>query len=91
MLTGFSNTISSSGPLPLDLTILGAPGCAARVSPDVTSLIFGGAGSASFNLPIPNNSSYSGFVLYNQCFVLDSGFNALGAVLSDGAGMVIGY
>lgn len=91
MLTGFSNTISSSGPLPLDLSILGAPGCAARVSPDVTSLIFGAAGSAIFSLPIPNNSSFSGIVLYNQCFVLDSGFNALGAVLSDGAGMVIGY
>ena len=91
MLTGFSNTFSASGPLPLDLSILGAPGCSARVSPDVTSLIFGAGGSAIFNLPIPNNSSYSGFVLYNQCFVLDSGFNALGAVLSDGAGMVIGY
>jgi len=28
--------------------------------------------------------------MYNQALVLDPGFNALGAVLSDAAGMMIG-
>lgn len=88
MMTGFSNTTSPFGPLPLDLTAFGAPGCAARVSPDVTTFLIGAGNSATWNFAVPN--AFSGIVLYNQALVLDTGFNALGGVMSDASAMQFG-
>ena len=91
MLTGFSNASSAYGPLPFDMNLLGAPNCLARVSPDATTLLIGAGSTATFNLPLPNNPALSGVLLFNQGFVLDPGFNALGASLSDAAAMVLGF
>jgi PKD repeat protein len=88
MMTGFSNTFSPFGPLPLDLTTFGAPGCFGRVSPDTTALLLGAGNSASWSFAVPN--AFQGLILYSQALVLDPGFNGLGAVVSDAAAMQFG-
>jgi PKD repeat protein len=90
VMTGFSNTTSGFGALPLDLTGFGAPGCFGRVSPDATLFLFGAANSATWSFGVPNAPFFLGLVMYNQALVLDPGFNALGAVASDAAGFMLG-
>ena len=90
LLTGFSKTASVFGPLPLSTTPYGAPGCFARVSTDASRFLFGASNSAVWTFNIPNDPGVVGLNMYNQALVLDPGFNALGAVLSDAAGMMIG-
>lgn len=48
MLTGFSRTNSPFGPLPLDLTPFGAPGCVGYVSPDASLFVFGSGNTANW-------------------------------------------
>lgn len=90
MMTGFSNTTSILGPLPVSGASYGAPGCSMRVSPDANLLLFGAANSANWSFTLPNSTGLIGLLLYNQAIVLDPGFNAAGAVLSDAAGMMLG-
>jgi len=87
---GLSNSTSTFGPLPFDMTPFGAPGCSGRVSPDATRFLIGAGGSASLTFPIPNQGGLLGFTFYTQGLVLDPGHNALGAVTSDAALAVIG-
>jgi len=89
-LLGFSRTTSGFGPLPLDMTGLGAPGCFGRVSPDSVQLLLGSGGTAAFSLAIPASQSYLGMQFFTQALVLAQGTNALGAVLSDAAEATIG-
>jgi hypothetical protein len=88
-LLGFSRTASPFGPLPLDLGLLGAPGCSGRVSPDATTVI-AGPGTAMWSLGIPNTASLLCTQFYTQALVLDPTANALGAVVSDAAAGVVG-
>lgn len=90
LLTGLSNTMSSFGPLPLDLAPFGAPGCPARVSADSTLFLFGAGNTATWSFPIPAMPYLSGLKLFNQALVLDPGFNGLNAVMSDAAGFIFG-
>ena len=90
MLTGFSRTTSAFGPLPLDLTPFGAPGCVGRVSPDATLFVFGAGNTANWGFTVPNDPSLSGLPMYNQAIAVDPGFNALGGVTSDAAALIIG-
>jgi PKD repeat protein len=90
MMTGFSNTVSAFGPLPIDLTGFGAPGCFGRVSPDATLFLFGAGNTASWGFSIPNVPGFIGLLMFNQALVLDPGFNTLGAVASDATGLMIG-
>jgi PKD repeat protein len=73
-------------PAPFDLTAVGAPGCLVRTALDASNFQIGG--SWTFN--IPNNPAFSGTRLYNQALVLDPTANALGAVMSDASGMILG-
>lgn len=89
MLLGLSRTSSAFGPLPFDLSGLGAPGCSILVSSDANTLLLGTAGTATYQLAIPAAPVFLCAHLYNQALVLDAGANALGAVMSDaGAGVV---
>jgi hypothetical protein len=87
---GFSNTASVFGPLPINLGAFGAPGCFGRVSTDATSFVLGASGTATFALAIPNATSLLCLRIYTQALAVDPGFNALGAVVSDAAGGIIG-
>ena len=90
LFVGTSNTFSTSfGPLPLDLTAFGAPGCFARVSDDAAQFFTIGSGSATVPLAVPNNPFFVGVQLFTQGVVFDT-TNALGLVLSDAAAMTIG-
>jgi hypothetical protein len=87
---GFSNLTSSFGPLPLDLTPLGAPGCALRTSFDAPTVLVGTAGTASFQFAIPNNPALLAIQFFTQGMSIDPAANAFGLVASDAAGFVVG-
>lgn len=90
LLIGTSNTFSPSfGPLPLDLTFLGAPGCIGRVSDDVLQLFTIGFSSLQYDLAIPNDTFFVGLELYTQALVFEN-VNPLGIVVSDAAAFSIG-
>lgn len=90
LMTGFGNTASAFGPLPLSLASFGAPGCFGRVSPEVTTLLIGAGNTASWSLAIPNAPAFSGLTLFNQVLALDPTANALGAVVSDAGAFQLG-
>jgi hypothetical protein len=87
---GVSNTSYASIPLPVDLGILGAPGCPARVSLDVTLTLVGAGGQASTVFNIPNNPLFVGFTFYTQALVFDPPLNVLGLSTSQAAVAVVG-
>jgi len=89
-LTGLSRTNSAFGPLPLDTTSLGMPGCLGRVSPDLILFSVGAGNTASITFHVPANPVLSGLNLYTQPLPLDPGFNGLGATLGDAWAMLIG-
>ena len=91
MVAGLSNTSSSLGALPLDLTAFGMPGCTAFVSQQFLSFVAGVNNQATCILPIPNLAGLVGTTFYQQAMVLDPGAgNSTGAVMSDAATAVVG-
>jgi hypothetical protein len=92
VLCGASNTTSPSGPLPLDLSRFGMPGCRLAVSLDVEVLVAGTSGWARLSVPIPPVPSFVGASFYLQAIVADpNAGNALGLVLSDAGTAVVGF
>jgi len=89
-ILGVSNTVGGFGPLPLDLGVLGAPGCFLRVSLDATLGLAGSGGVASFVWPVPNLPNLVGFTLHTQAAVLDPTLNAFGFSTSNAATAVVG-
>jgi hypothetical protein len=91
MAFGTSNTSWNRIPLPIDLGILGAPGCAMRtnnlLSLGVTTTVLGGA---SITLPIPINTALIDFDYYTQFTVLDPTANAFGLVTTRGIRTTVG-
>ena len=80
-LTGLSDTVYQSTPLPAAIT--GAPGCSVYAAPDVTQLmITTGSGTASASFSVPNSPVYIGLDLFHQWAVLDA-VNPIGIVVSD--------
>jgi hypothetical protein len=90
MVLGFSNTMSTIGPLPFDLGVINAPGCKLYVSPDVPVTVVGSNNTAVFTLPVPNNPALQCLKFWNQAVTLDPGANGLGLVVSDAHAGVIG-
>lgn len=91
LLTGFSNSTSPLGALPIELGPIGAAGCWLRVSPDVATPLGGAAHRASYSLNVPNLAALDGVAIYHQALVPDpNAGNTLGAVLSDAAGGLVG-
>ncbi|MCA8963737.1 MAG: PKD domain-containing protein [Planctomycetes bacterium] len=90
VLFGFSNTVSLFGPLPLDATSFGAPGCFGRVSSEAAVFLVGGGNTVAWSLTIPADPAYLGQLFYQQALPLDPGLNGLGASFSDAMAMMIG-
>ncbi len=90
MVVGVSNTVGPLGPLPLDLGVLGAPGCPLRVSVDATDTVVGAGTTATWNFAIPNTPGLSGFQLYSQAAVLDPVLNAFGFATSKSYAWILG-
>ena len=81
---------STFGPPPLDLAVIGAPGCFGRVSPDVLLTLNGVNNVASFTLAIPSTPALAGFLLHLQSLALDPPANAFGFVASHAYTAVVG-
>lgn len=88
--TGFSNTMSPLGALPLSLAPFGAPGCSALTSMDSINVIGAAGGTATFSLAIPVIPGLLGLTFHNQVGSVDA-VNAANLTVSNGATGVIGH
>jgi len=77
--------------LPLDLKVLGAPGCLLLTSTDIVLTVPTDAvGRASVPLSVPNMSSLIGKHFYGQYLIHDPGANKLNLVASPGIDATVG-
>ena len=92
VVLGLSDTTSALGPLPLNLAILGMPGCLLQVDPAASSFVSGafGSGSAVWSLPLPNSARLLGQQFFVQGGVFDPTANAGGFTVSNAGACVIG-
>ena len=85
LFTGTSNTSWLGIPLPLDLTVAGAPGCFLLASGTlITSTATNGNGQASQLLALPQDPTLCGAQLFQQWLVFDPIANTLGFAFSNG-------
>lgn len=87
---GFSKTTWNGGTLPIDLGLLGAPGCLLRVSAEFLIPVPNLGGTAPLSLPIPDDTGLLGIRFYLQGWVADPTANALGVAVTNGAEGLIG-
>lgn len=90
LVGGVDSTHSAFGPLPLDLALIGAPGCAMRVSLDAAQALTGAGQTVQWSFVIPNDPLLLAVRLFAQALVFDPGANTLGAVASDAIVLVVG-
>lgn len=90
MLIGLSRTTAAFGPLPFDTSVIGMPGCLARVSLDAAVGVAGSGGTANWTFAIPSAINLIGFKMFQQALVIDPTANAFGAVLSDATATMVG-
>jgi hypothetical protein len=74
---------------PVDLGLLGAPGCVAYVFADVTAVALANGGVASAALSVPA-APFPCVPLWNQWLVFDPPANAFGATLSNPGRVLVG-
>jgi hypothetical protein len=88
---GLSNTQDPGPPayaLPLDLGILGWPGCSQLVSDDVISFAITTTGQADYSLAVPMSLGLVGFTFYAQALVM---YSPSGVATSNGVTGIVGY
>lgn len=91
MFVGLSNRTSSLGPLPLQLTAQGMPGCRLYASNDTAAFLSASAGVAIWSFRLPTNPNLVGAAYYQQGLALDPGINPAGMTMSNAGAAVIGY
>ena len=74
----------------VDLTVIGMPGCFQLVGLDVMYALFPVAGSATYNLVVPNNPALMGATLGSQSAAFYAGANPFGVITSNGVGLTLG-
>jgi hypothetical protein len=88
---GVSNTSWNGTPLPIDLGLVGLPGCSLHIAPELDFALSTNFGGASLVLAIPNQPPFLGTSFYGQYFALDAtAVNGGGIVTTNGARMRIG-
>jgi hypothetical protein len=90
---GFSRTSVSGIPLPVDLALVGIPGCNAYNSADINfslGLPSGTPLATAWNLTIPNDSYFLGLDLYLQALALEGFGYPRFATVTNGVGIRIG-
>ncbi|MBL8755297.1 MAG: PKD domain-containing protein [Planctomycetes bacterium] len=87
---GFSRSLSAIGPLPVDLGLIGMPGCPLRVSFEATLTMLGAGNTASVVFPVPSTTALVGALVYSQALSFDPALNAFGFAISDAAAMLVG-
>ena len=88
-LLGTSDTSFGGGPLPIDLTLIGATGCSLLTGPEITFALSNQTGFASWTFLVPDDPLLVGAVIYEQAAALQVGLNPLGLTLSDAAKFTI--
>lgn len=91
LVLGGSNTTWGGTSLPVNLALVGAPGCTLYNSPDVLLAMGNFNGTAYLPFPIPTGvvpSSTPAFFV--QALATDFGTNPLGLIFSNGAEVVVG-
>ena len=78
MVSGLSDTVSGIGPLPIDLGVIGMPGCPLQVDPLIIDAVLAFGTSATWTLNIPNSAALLAQQFFSQCAALDVGANAAG-------------
>ncbi|MFO1054722.1 MAG: S8/S53 family peptidase [Planctomycetota bacterium] len=79
LFIGASNLSFGGSPLPIELGPVGARGCYALTSMDLSIAgATNASGIAAFNVPVPNSISIRGRSVFEQGFVADPLVNALG-------------
>jgi hypothetical protein len=80
---GSSDQTWIGGPLPLDLSALGMPGCTLRVSTEFVASMLLSGGNATLAWQLPLTPSLAGFQFFTQALVLEPAANPFGAVMSN--------
>ena len=70
-LVGFSKTSWAGFTLPQDLAFVGAPGCTQYIGIEASVLIPHSGGTATWDIPIPNDKNLSGVEFFLQALVID--------------------
>ena len=88
---GASKTIWNGVPLPIDLGVVGGPGCMIHASGEViVPLPVDASGAASMTLSLPNVSALVAAQFHNQFYVADPLANQLGSAWTNGGTGVVG-
>ncbi len=90
MVSGLSDTTSALGPLPVDLGLIGMPGCPLQVDPILIDAVLAIGTQATWVLNIPDDPTLLSQVIYSQCGALDIGANAAGLTTGNYGAAVIG-
>lgn len=90
IVVGANKSVYNGLPLPLDLGIIGAPGCFLATEALGTALLIAAPGANPWTYPIPNNLALMCFEFYLQGAVLDPAANAFGFVVSNATAAVVG-
>jgi hypothetical protein len=85
MFLGVSRTSLGGLPLPLDLGLVGMPGCLLLQSADLSFPLANLAGQARWSTAIPQQAALLGASFYNQALVLDRNANPIGFIVSNAA------
>jgi hypothetical protein len=89
-LIGVSNTTWAGLPLPFELVAIGMPGCSFLVSVDFVVPLPISAGSATWNLQIPDEPMLLGGTFYQQALVSDPGTSPRFGSVSNALAATIG-
>ena len=87
---GLSTTLWNGVPLPVDLGLLGLPGCTLRTSVDLLQVAGATAGSAAVSLAIPLQPNLLDFRLHCQAVAVDLSLPQFALAMSPLGRMVIG-
>lgn len=88
---GSSRSTWAGTPLPIDLAILGAPGCFVLNNLEaVTPIAANASGTARLTYAVPNIINLRGREAFHQGIVLDQNANLLGVTTTSGIGVVFG-
>jgi hypothetical protein len=89
IVVGLSNTSLSGIPLPLELSVIGLPGCNLLCSAEVFQVVTTTSGLATFGVAIPNTANLINMPLYSQALIPDPlAPNASGGASRGGVGVI---
>ena len=90
MLLGASKSVWAGVALPLDLGVIGMPGCTLFASGEIIHRLVRTADSARWTFVVPTLAGMLGQPFTNQAVVSDPGANAFGAVVSNAGEGIVG-